>query len=239
MSNLNNQAREEQTVWKNNLVLVQLLGLSPVLAVSSTLTYGIGLGIATFIVLVLSCLTVSLLKRQINNNWRLLWFMIIVASYTTIIEILLQLFYFPLYLRLGIYAPLICCNVAILIRLETKAFHSSWQTATGDSIKTGTSYLAALLLFSAVREILISGTLLTQWSLLLPATSASVSEELINQGSQVFEFAGTQAGALILLGLIIALINSFNSKNDEQQENIVLVERARVTGRLLPDEVKD
>ena len=71
MNDLEIQAQRKGMVWENNTVLIQLLGLSPVLAVSSTLAYGIGLGVATFFVCVLSCLTASVLKETIPHKWRL------------------------------------------------------------------------------------------------------------------------------------------------------------------------
>ncbi len=239
MSNLEIRARQDSPIWKNNSVFIQLLGLSPVLAVSTSLVYGIGLGFATCIVLVLSCFTVSALKNQINNNWRLLWFMLILASYTTIIDIVLQLYYYPLYLSLGIYVPLICCNASILMRMEIKAFHCDWQEATKDAIKTGVGYFIALLLLSALREFASSGSLLVNGSLLLPATSPGSNITPANSSRQLFDFAGTQAGGLLVLGLIVALINFFNDSRKTNsvapQKETVPVRRARVTDRLIRD----
>ena len=82
MSKLELQAGKPGLVWSNNPVLVQLLGLSPVLAASSSLVYGIGLGIATLLVCILSCVTTSLLASQFSHKWRLVWFMLILASFT-------------------------------------------------------------------------------------------------------------------------------------------------------------
>ncbi len=239
MSNLEIRAKQDSLIWKNNSVFIQLLGLSPVLAVSSSLVYGIGLGFATFIVLVLSCFTVSALRSQISNNWRLLWFMIILAGYTTIIDIVLQLYYYPLYLSLGIYVPLICCNASILIRLEVKAFHCDRQEATKDAIKSGIGYFIALLLLSAFREFAGSGSLLANSSLLLPTTLLSTNITSVNSSTQLFDFAGTQAGGLILLGFMVALTNFFNDSRKtntaEPQKKTVPVKRARVTGSLIRD----
>jgi len=236
MNDLELQARRDGTIFANNPVLIQLLGLSPVLGVSSTLAYGVGLGVATFFICVLSCLTVSLLKETISHRWRLVWTMLILAGYTTIVEIICQLYFYPLFLRLGIYLPLICCNVAILVRMETVAAQSSWPTATLDAAKTGCGFLIALVLFAAVRELLISGTLFANWQLLLPASHelATVASKL--NDTRFFRFADTQAGALILLGMLVALFNlllqptSSNAANEP--EEIIPAKRARVTGRL-------
>lgn len=236
MNDLELQARRDGMVWDNNPVLMQLLGLSPVLAVSSTLAYGIGLGVATFFVCVLSCLTASLLKGVISHRWRLVWTMLILASYTTIVETISQLYFYPLFLRLGIYLPLICCNVAILVRMETVAAQSAWPAATLDAAKTGCGFLIALVLLAACRELLISGTLFANWQLLLPASSeASIAVSNLDD-TRFFRFANTQAGVLILLGLLVALFNLLaqltSSSPSATQEELIPVKRARVTGRL-------
>lgn len=223
-------------VWENNPVLIQLLGLSPVLAVSNTLAYGVGLGVATFFVCVFSCLTVSLLKETIPHRWRLVWYMLILASYTTIVETIGQLYFYPLFLRLGVYLPLICCNVAILVRMETFAAQSAWPAATLDAVKTGFGFLIALALLAACRELLISGTFFANWQLLLPASSEVATAARNIDDMRFFRFANTQAGVLILLGLLVALFNllsqqTSNSPSDNSEE-IVPVKRARVTGRL-------
>ncbi|MBL4729003.1 MAG: electron transport complex subunit RsxE [Gammaproteobacteria bacterium] len=236
MSELKLQAERKGMVCENNPVLIQLLGLSPVLAVSSTLAYGIGLGVATFIVCVLSCLTASLLKGTIPRKWRLVWYMLILASYTTVVETISQLYFYPLFLRLGIYLPLICCNVAILIRMETFAAQSPWPAATLDAAKTGCGFLIALVLLATCRELLVSGTLFANWQLLLPASSEAAIAASNLEDSQFFRFANTQAGVLILLGLLVAFFNLLsqrtnNSLLDNSQE-LIPAKRARVTGRL-------
>lgn len=242
MSTLEQKAQDSQLIWRNNSVLVQLLGLSPVLGVSTQLAYGIGLGVVTSIVLVASCLSASLFRKTISKRWRLLWFMLILASYTTLAEALMQLFYFPLHAKLGIYVPLICCNIAILIRMETKAYHSNWQNTCIDAIKTGAGFFIAIALFSGLREFLSRGKLLANWELLLPSASNFTNDFIIFTDSPIFSFAGSQAAAFFLLGLLLALINfltnSFTSGEKKQKNEIIPAKRARVTGRLRRDGTK-
>ena len=242
MNELEIKARNSGLIWENNPALVQLLGLSPLLAVSSTLAYGIGLGLATLCVCVVSCLSTALLKPYIAHRWRLVWFMVILATYATVVDTLIQLYFYPLYLKLGIYVPLICCNVAILVRMETSAQQNHWPSAALDGFKTGLGFLFALVLFSACRELLISGSLLHQWQLLLPANSAPGAAAGADIAS-LFRFADTQAGAFILLGLIIAAINFLSSSTGDsagtRQSDIVPAQRARVTGRLIRDDAKE
>lgn len=242
MSELEINSRNAKLVWENNPALVQLLGLSPLLAISTTLAYGIGLGIATLFVCVLACLTTSLVRAYIPHKWRLLWFMVILASYTTVLDTLAQIYFYPLYLRLGIYVPLICCNTAILLRMETVAAHSDWPSATLDAIRTGIGLLLALILVSSCREILISGSLLSNWQILLPVSGASAVFANTDAGA-VFRFANTPAGAFILLGLIIASINLFSNIGRRSpkvdSELVAPAKRARVTGRLIRDEAEE
>jgi len=236
VNDLELQSEKEGMVWENNPVLIQLLGLSPVLAVSSTLAYGIGLGVATFFVCVLSCLTASVLKGAIPHKWRLIWTMLILASYTTIVEIICQLYFYPLFLRLGVYLPLICCNVAILIRMETVARQSPWSVATLDAAKTGFGFLIALCLLAFCRELLVSGTIFANWQLLFPSSSELSTNTSNLNDIHFFRFANTQAGVLVLLGLLVALLNSLsqltNSNVLDESEKLVPAKRARVTGRL-------
>jgi electron transport complex protein RnfE len=236
VNDLELQSEKEGMVWENNPVLIQLLGLSPVLAVSSTLAYGIGLGVATFFVCILSCLTASVLKGTIPHKWRLIWTMLILASYTTIVEIICQLYFYPLFLRLGVYLPLICCNVAILIRMETVARQSPWSVATLDAAKTGFGFLIALCLLAFCRELLVSGTIFANWQLLFPSSSELSTNTSNLNDIHFFRFANTQAGVLVLLGLLVALLNSLsqltNSNVLDESEKLVPAKRARVTGRL-------
>ena len=238
MSNLEYLARKKQSLWENNPVLVQLLGLSPVLAVSTTLVNGISLGIATFVVMTLSCISVSLLRSQLNSNWRFTWFLIIMASYTTAIDLLMQWLYFPLYKELGIYVPLICCNLAILVRMEVHASSHHWKLAAFDAGKSGIAYFIAIVLLAGLRELIGQGTLFSNWHLLLPSTSL-IDDSLIAVPPQTaFGFARLQPMALILLGIIVAVKNytdSYFEKEmdvDTETENSTPVQRARVTGRI-------
>lgn len=240
MNSLLERASQPPSLWHRNPVLVQLLGLSPVLAVSTTLVHGLALGVATVIVLVLSCLTVSLIHQQINPSWRLAWTMLILASYTSILELLMQWFYFPLFQALGIYLPLICCNCILVIRMETKASKADWKVAGVDAITTGLGFLSAIVILSALRELLTTGSLFNNWHLLLPASKIS---EAVPAGAvgELFKAAELAPIALILLGLIIALKNvidhrlgiagSIAAQDSDQAQATKPVKRARVTTR--------
>ena len=238
MSELQQQAAQPPSLWHNNPVLVQLLGLSPLLAVSNTLVNGIGLGVATLIVLTLSCLTASLVRHYINYTWRFVWFLLITATFTTLVDSLMQWFYFSLYRELGIYVPLICCNFVILIRMETCASVSPWNVALRDAALVGAGFILVLLSLAAAREFRSYGSVLNQLSLLMPssAVAATTSTDLAGvDSSELFTFARLQPAALILLGLAIAFKNVLDSKLSKSPAARTKprpARRARVTGRI-------
>lgn len=227
------QLNQEMTIWRHNPVLVQLLGLSPVLAVSTTLVNGIALGVAAASVLLLSCITVSLLKKRINYTWRFTVYLLIMASYTTALNILMQCFYLPLHQQLGIYVPLICCNIAILVHLEVHASRQRCTAAIADALKAGIGYFLGIAVLAAARELLTTGSLFHDWQLLLPSAQSTQSSTEI---PQLFGFASTPAMALIMLGLLIALKNFADAKLGlgavEGSTSVRPIERVRVTGKI-------
>lgn len=236
MSALKFNAKQPSSLWYNNPVMVQLLGLSPVLAVSTTAVNGLGLGLSTALIMVLSSVTVSILRSTINREWRFVWYLMITASYTTVLDILLQWFYFPLHKELGIYVPLICCNFAVLIRLEAHAFTHRWLSSIKDTAVTGLGFIAALVVLSSLREFIGSGTLMANWQLLLPATTATAFNSESSTAGELFNFALLLPAAFILLGLLIAARNLIDSHLQARQaapiKDIDPIKRARVTGGL-------
>ncbi|MCH1413703.1 MAG: electron transport complex subunit RsxE, partial [Glaciecola sp.] len=107
-----------QGLWNNNPALVQLLGLCPLLAVTTTAINGLGLGIATLLVLVGSNITVSLVRNFVPNEIRIPIFVMVIAAFVTIVQLLMNAFTYELYLALGIFIPLIVTNCAIIGRAE-------------------------------------------------------------------------------------------------------------------------
>ena len=110
-----------QGLWNNNPALVQLLGLCPLLAVTTTAINGLGLGIATLLVLVGSNITVSLVRNFVPNEIRIPIFVMVIAAFVTIVQLLMNAFTYELYLALGIFIPLIGTNCAIIGRAEAYA----------------------------------------------------------------------------------------------------------------------
>ena len=141
-------------LWHNNPGLIQFLGICPLLAVSNTLMNGVGLGLATLLVLILSNVTVAALKPFINQDIRLPVFVLVIATLVTLTELAFQAWFFDLWLSLGIFLPLIVTNCVILARAESFASRQPVLAALADGIAHGLGFAAILVLLGGMRELL-------------------------------------------------------------------------------------
>lgn len=146
-------------IIKDNPVFVMLLGMCPTLGVTSSAFNGLGMGIATLFVLLMSNLVVSIIKSQIPTKVRIPAFIIIIASFVTIVEMVLEAFIPFLYEQLGIFIPLIVVNCLILGRAEAFASKNNVLSSIIDALGMGIGFTIALTALGAVREILGSGSL--------------------------------------------------------------------------------
>lgn len=146
-------------IIKDNPVFVMLLGMCPTLGVTSTAYNGLGMGIATLFVLLMSNIVVSLVKSQIPAKVRIPAFIIIIASFVTIVEMVLEAFIPFLYEQLGIFIPLIVVNCLILGRAEAFASKNSLLSSVVDALGMGIGFTIALIALGGVREILGSGSI--------------------------------------------------------------------------------
>lgn len=194
-----------QALWQNNPALVQLLGLCPLLAVSSSVVNALGLAIATTMVLVFSNLMVSLIRHQVTEAIRLPVFVLIIASFVTCAELLMQAYAYSLYLSIGIFIPLIVTNCAILGRAVTFATKNSPAISAFDGLMTGLGFSAVLILLGALREIFGTGKLFANLDILLPLPANMEITILPNYPG--FLFALLPPGAFLFMGLLLALKN--------------------------------
>ncbi|HKK57594.1 electron transport complex subunit E [Marinobacter sp.] len=222
-------------LWGNNPALVQVLGLCPLLAVTSTVVNAIGLGLATLLVLMGSNLAVSLIRNFVSESVRLPAFVMIIASFVTCAELLMQAFTYELYLILGIFIPLIVTNCAILGRAEAFAVKNPPLPALLDGFMMGLGFLLVLVALGAIRELVGQGTLLADMDLLLgPVASDWVIRPLENYPNVLFMVL--PPGAFIGLGLLIALKNGIDNHLKARRAVVQPVEagsrRVRVTGNV-------
>ena len=218
-----------QGLWKNNPGLVQLLGLCPLLAVTSTITNALGLGLATLLVLICSNATVSAVRQWVPKEVRIPIFVLIIAAFVSCVQLLMNAFTYGLYQSLGIFLPLIVTNCAIIGRAEAYASKNPIKQATFDGLMMGIGFSLVLVLLGAIREILGQGTLFDGAHLLLGDWAIGLRIEIFQFDSK-FLLAILPPGAFIVMGFIIAAKNAIDEKILERQPSIEKqnIERVRV-----------
>lgn len=224
-------------LWVNNPALVQVLGLCPLLAVTSTVVNAIGLGLATLLVLMGSNLAVSIIRNFVSDSVRLPAFVMIIASFVTCAELLMQAFTYELYQILGIFIPLIVTNCAILGRADAFASKNPPLPALLDGAMMGLGFFAVLVVLGAFRELIGQGTLFTDMDLLLGPMAADWAVRPIEDYPDVL-FMVLPPGAFVGLGLLIAIKNGIDNhlkarKAAEPKEPVTTgSKRVRVTGHV-------
>ena len=211
MSSTNYGKITRDGLWDNNIAFVQILGLCPLLAVSSTATNGLGLGIATMLVLVASNMTVSLIRNVVRPEIRIPVFMIIIASFVTAVELAMNAWFYDLYKVLGIFIPLIVTNCAILGRAEAFAARNPLPASFVDGLTMGLGFTLVLVVLGAMREIIGFGTLFAKADLMFGDTVSWMSITLFEDYNG-FLLAILPPGAFIGLGLLAALKNVIDTR---------------------------
>lgn len=209
-------------LWGNNAALVQLLGLCPLLAVTSTVVNGIGLGIATLITLVLSNTIVSLIRGFVRKEVRLPVFVLIIASLVTIIELAMKAMFYDLYLVLGIFIPLIVTNCAIIGRAEGFASRNPVGPAALDGLMMGLGFLVVLALLGGLREVIGFGTLFANAELMF-GEGAQVLTITLNPDYGGFLLAILPPGAFFGLALLIVAKNWLDLRPVQRAEPVSAV----------------
>lgn len=178
---------------KENPVLVMLLGMCPSLAVTTLVSSGIGMGVATIFVLVGSSFVISLTKKIIPKEVRLPAFIVIIAGFVTIVALLMERFLPELNKTLGVFLSLIVVNCIILARAETFASKNSVTASVVDALGMGAGFTLALVIISTIREILGSGSFLGLM--------------LFSQNFSPMRFFITPPGGFFVFGVLVALVN--------------------------------
>ncbi|MCG5541393.1 MULTISPECIES: electron transport complex subunit E [unclassified Halorhodospira] len=198
-------------LWGNNAALVQLLGLCPLLAVTTTAVAGLGLGIATLLVVTASSVVVSLIRNIVPQDVRIPVFILVIAAFVTIVELVVAAWLHDLYRTLGLFLPLIVTNCAILARAEAFASRQPVGPAALDGIATGTGFAAVLIVLGALRELIGRGTLLDGAEQLFGPAAAGWTVELVD--GDVFLLAILPPGAFIGLALLLAIKNRIDDRH--------------------------
>ncbi len=186
-------------IIKENPVLVMLLGMCPTLGVTTSAINGLGMGLATMFVLIMSNSVISCVKRLIPDIVRIPSFIIIIASFVTVLEMLMQAYTPVLYASLGIYIPLIVVNCIILGRAEAFASKNSIFQSLLDAIGMGIGFTLALVLLGSIREILGNGSIF--------------GYSFISENASPMLLFIMPPGAFLALGGIIAVVNKLRGVN--------------------------
>ena len=182
-------------LWTEIAPFRLVLGLCPVLGVTTTMENGIGMGIATTFVLLCSNILVSALRNIIPQKVRIACFIIIIATFVIVVELVMQAYAYPLFLKLGLFIPLIVVNCIVLGRAEAFAYKNGLLFSMADGLGIGIGFTLSLAALGGVREVLGTGTFY----------GASV----FGSSFQPFEFMIQAPGAFVCLGLMLCIMNLF------------------------------
>jgi electron transport complex protein RnfE len=205
----------KEGLWVNNPGLVQLLGLCPLLAVTTNAINGLGLGLATLLTLTASNVTVSLIRNIVRPEVRIPVFVLVIASIVTVIELAMNAWLHDLYLILGIFIPLIVTNCAIIGRAESFASRQTVDRALLDGLAMGVGFTLVLVTLGGLRELIGQGTLLSQAHLMFGEFGRHLTLTLIDD-YRGFLLAILPPGAFLGLGFLIAGMNIINARRERK-----------------------
>ncbi|MDO5649913.1 MAG: electron transport complex subunit E [Gallicola sp.] len=188
-------------IVNNNPVIVQTVGLCSVLGVSTSLANGIGMGVAVIVVLTLSNVVISLLRNFIPDKVRIPSYIVVIATFVTLVQMLLQAYIPALYNSLGLFIPLIVVNCIILARAEGFASKNGVVKSFVDGIGNGIGYTLVICILSIIRELIGAGELLGN-----PILPDGIAIGLVGQAP----------GAFIILGMLFALFNYVKSRGERR-----------------------
>ncbi|MBW2366707.1 MAG: electron transport complex subunit E [Deltaproteobacteria bacterium] len=181
-----------------------VLGLCPVLGVTTTMFNGLGMGLATTFVLLCSNILVSLLRNVIPAKVRIACFIIIIATFVIVVELLMQAFAYELFLSLGVFIPLIVVNCIVLGRAEAFASKNGLVLSMADGLGIGIGFTLSLAALGGIREVLGAGNLTIAKGLVL--------EQIFGPSFMPFDFMIQAPGAFVCLGLMLCVMNLIGNK---------------------------
>lgn len=200
-------------LWKQNTGLGQLLGLCPILAISTSTVNAVSLGLATILVMAMSNLAVSSLRNFIPYEIRIPVFILIIAALTTVVDLSFNAFFHDLYLVLGIFIPLIVVNCIVLARVEAFAAKNTPLVAAWDGAMMGVGMVVAIAVLGGLRELIGTGQLFSGIEMVIPGTRAL---QLLPADYPGFLVAILPPGAFLVLGFMIAGRNWLDARAAER-----------------------
>ena len=185
-------------IIKENPAFILMLGMCPTLAVTTSAINGLGMGLSSLVVLAISNVVISLLRKVIPDEVRLPAFIVVVASFVTVVELLMEAYMESLYAALGIYIPLIVVNCIILGRAEAYASKNPPLLSLFDGLGMGLGFTIALVIVGSIRELLGAGSI---FGIALPGNFEPIA------------FFVRAPGAFLVLAVVVAVMNAIGIKN--------------------------
>lgn len=210
-------------IWDNNVVFSQMLALCPLLAVTGTATNGLGMGLASLVVMLASGLVVSMFRGIITPEIRIPVFVLIIATIVTLVDMSMNAWLHDLHKVLGLFVPLIVTNCAILGRAESFAFKNPVVPSFFDGLMMGLGFTFALVILGATREIIGSGTLFSNAPLLLGTGFSFLELELIPD-YRGFLLMILPPGGFLVLGFLLAAKRVIDQR--VQKQKTVMIENS-------------
>lgn len=221
-------------LWKNNCALVQVLGLCPLLAMSSSVVNAVGMGLATIFVLMVSNICVSAIRNVVSDAIRLPVFVMIIAAVVTVIQLLMQAYTFELYQVLGVFLPLITTNCIILGRAESFACKNPILPSALDGLMMGIGYSLVMFLLGFFRELFGTGHIFADMHLLFGPMAKDWMMVPFSNYPQ-FLYIILPPGAFIFMGFFIATKKFIDAQMDARKAKPVeekVDRRVRLTGKI-------
>jgi len=190
-------------LWEEIPPFRLVLGLCPTLAVTKTLKDGLGMGLAVIFVLLCSNVLISFLRNIIPSKVRIACYIVVIATFVVIVELVMQAFTYELYQDLGIFIPLIVVNCIVLGRAEAFASKNGVLASAADGLGIGLGFTLSLSVLGSIREALGSGTI----TLKIPFTDISNVYNLFGPSFEPFAFMISAPGAFVCLGLLLCAMN--------------------------------
>jgi len=191
-------------LWEEIPPFRLVLGLCPTLAVTKTVANGVGMGVAVIFVLLCSNILISMLRSVIPSKVRVPCFIIVIATFVVVVELVMQAFTYPLFLQLGIFIPLIVVNCILLGRAEAFASKNGVAASAADGLGIGLGFTIALAVVGAIREVFGAGTFS------IPFSDQVIS--VFGPAFQPFTFMVNAPGAFVCLGLLLGLMDLIGKK---------------------------
>ncbi len=211
-------------VWEQNPIFKQVLGMCPVLAVTVSAENGIAMALATTFVLVFSSLIVSLVKNLIPTQVRIASYILIIATFVTIVDLVMKAMFPPLSAALGPFIPLIIVNCLILGRQEAFSSKNSVFRSVLDALGMGTGFLIALTILGSIRELLGAGTIL--------------GIQIMPEMYEPWVLMILPAGAFLTLGLLMGMFKAFSLSSEKKQNQLVIDKYLKKQNEIKPVEAE-